>query len=97
MNQGVPRIISPGPCRLPVLTRLGGLSTIEWKFELSAGECAHLLTVLGDPRNRGNALQSGHGRDLRSLKILACRKLMYDISTYFQSQSQIQDVKFEVS
>ena len=44
-NQGwemrLPNTMRPGPCRFPLFTRLGGLSTIEKKFGSSAGVCAN--------------------------------------------------------
>ena len=37
----LPSTMRPGPCFRPLLTRFGGLSTIEKKFGVSAGLCAH--------------------------------------------------------
>ena len=38
-SRNTPSIINPGPCRLPLRIKVGGLSTMDIKFGSSAGIC----------------------------------------------------------
>lgn len=77
MGSSIPSIIRPMPCLLPVLIRLGGLSTIETKLGSSAG-CTGRRAVferyLQVRQGRAKAIFAPFQLLLRKLSLVALQK-----------------------